>query len=237
MPRGWSHLAAQFALWLGFYGLYQIARGLADRGVGEAFSNGTLFIEAEQRLGLLVEPAIQRLVESSRLLIELTSLTYWLSQFAVVGLALLWVYFKHHEHFAGLRNWLIAANLVGLLGYALVPTAPPRMFPEWGFSDTLALYSQVSHQGLGFLANPFAAMPSLHAMDAFIVGVVLSGIVQRTVYRYLWLAWAPWVWFAVMGTGNHFWLDCAAGVAIALVCDAVLLRERRASAQFEPVRA
>ena len=70
-------------------------------------------------------------------MIVLTSYTYWLSQFAVVGATLLWVYFKHHEKFAGFRNWLIVANLVGLVGYILVPTAPPRMFPEWGFVDTL----------------------------------------------------------------------------------------------------
>ena len=45
------------------------------------------------------------------MLIAATSYTYWLSQFAVVGLTLLWVYFKHHERFAVFRNWLIAANL------------------------------------------------------------------------------------------------------------------------------
>ena len=77
---------------------------------------------------------MQRFVEQSQLLIAATSYTYWLSQFAIVGLTLLWVYFRHHERFAGFRNWLIAANLVGLLGYVLMPTAPPRMFPEWGFA-------------------------------------------------------------------------------------------------------
>ena len=64
--------------------------------------------------------------------------TYWLSQFAVVGLALLWIYFFRTDAFARVRNLLIAANLLGLIGYALVPTAPPRMFPEVGFVDTLA---------------------------------------------------------------------------------------------------
>ena len=29
----------------------------------------------------------------------------------------------------------------------------------------------------------------------------------------LWALWPAWVWFAVMATGNHFWLDCLAGVA------------------------
>jgi hypothetical protein len=167
----------------------------------------------------------------------MASYTYWLSQFAVVGLSLLWVYFRHHDRFAGFRNWLIAANLVGLLGYVLMPTAPPRMFGEWGFIDTLALHSGTSPESFGALANPYAAMPSLHAMDSFIVGVVLASVCTSRAARLFWLAWPAWVWFSVMGTGNHFWLDCAAGVAIALATDAILLRERGFRGQLEPARA
>jgi hypothetical protein len=238
LPRGWRHLALQFAVWLGFYGAYQLARGLADRGVTEAFTNGTVVIEAQHRLGLLFEPVVQRFVEGSRFLITATSITYWLSQFAVVGLALLWVYFRHHERFAGFRNWLIAANLIGLVGYILMPTAPPRMFPEWGFHDTLAEYAAVAHQDplIASLSNPFAAMPSLHAMDAFIVSVVMSSVVRSRIARLAWLGWAPWVWFAVMGTGNHYWLDCAAGVAIALATDAVLVRRQHERSALDPAR-
>ena len=57
-------------------------------------------------------------------------------------------------------------------------------------------------------ANPYAAMPSLHAADALIVGCVMaldraSGGSRRCSGS----LWPPWVWFVVMGTGNHFWLD------------------------------
>ncbi len=228
LPRGWAHLALQFAVWFGFYAVYQAARGAADRGVAEAFWNGTLVIEAENKLRLLVEPAVQDFVERSSFLITATSYTYWLSQFAVVGLALLWVYFRHHERFADFRNWLIAANVVGLLGYVLMPTAPPRMFPEWGFSDTLAEYGTVSHDSglIAFAANPYAAMPSLHGMDALIVGIVMATVCRSLLARVLWLAWPAWVTFAVIGTGNHYWLDCAVGFAIALAVAALLFRGR-----------
>ena len=41
LPRGWAHLALQFGFWIGFYFVYQAARGLADRGgVATAFANG-----------------------------------------------------------------------------------------------------------------------------------------------------------------------------------------------------
>ena len=228
LPRGWAHLALQFAVWFGFYVAYQVARGAADRGVAEAFWNGTLVIEAENKLRLLVEPGVQSFVERFDFLIIATSYTYWLSQFAVVGLALLWIYFRHYERFADFRNWLIAANLVGLIGYVLMPTAPPRMFPEWGFSDTLAEFGTVSHDNglIAFASNPYAAMPSLHAMDALIVGIVIATVCRPLVARVLWLAWPAWVTFAVMGTGNHFWLDCAAGFVIALLVAVALFRGR-----------
>jgi membrane-associated phospholipid phosphatase len=218
----------QVAVWFGFYGVYQAARGAADRGVGEAFWNGTLVIEAERRLQAFVEPAVQDFVERSNVLVAMTTFTYWLSQFAVVGISLLWVYFRHHERFADFRNWLIGANLVGLLGYVLMPTAPPRMFPEWGFSDTLAEYASVSHDSglIAFASNPYAAMPSLHAMDALIVGIVMASVCRRRVARILWLAWPVWVTFAVMGTGNHYWLDCVAGFGVALLVAVVLFRGR-----------
>ena len=45
-------------------------------------------------------------------------------------------------------------------------------------------------------------------------------------YSMLWLAWPAWVCFAVMGTGNHYWLDCVAGFLIALLVAVLLFRGR-----------
>lgn len=228
LPRGWAHLALQFAIWLGFYAAYQVARGAADRSVEQAFANGQWVIDFQRSLGSMVELPLQRLVESSSLLVQATSYTYWLSQFAVVGVALLWVYFRAHERFARFRNTLILANLIGLVGYVVVPTAPPRMFPQAGFSDTLAAHAAVTHDSgiVNFAANPYAAMPSLHSADALIVGVVMALAVRRTWAKALWLLWPAWVWFSVMATGNHFWLDIAAGIAVAGVAAAVIYRRR-----------
>ena len=233
LPRGWAHLAFQFVIWMGFYVVYQVARGAADRDVVTAFQNGEWVARTENGLGALFEPALQRVVDTSSILVFLTSYTYWLSQFAVVGITLLWVYFRHHDQFTRFRNWLIVANLVGLVGYIAMPTAPPRMFPEWGFIDTLAQYSSVNHDSglISAAANPYAAMPSLHAMDAFIVGVVMFGLSRTWAAKALWLAWPAWVAFAVMSTGNHYWLDVLAGIVIAILTGLVLRHVRMLRAQ------
>jgi hypothetical protein len=227
LPRGWGDLVLQVCIWFGFLAAYQVARGVADRNPAAAFENGLKVIDIESRGNALFELSLQGLVESYHLLAVVTSWTYWLSQFTVLGLALLWVYLRRNDVFARFRNLIMLANVIGLAGYVFMPTAPPRMFPDFGFVDTLARFASLNHgSGLIQLAsNPYAAMPSLHSADALIVGIVMALVVRRRWAKALWLAWAPWVWFSVMATGNHFWLDIAAGVLVAAV--AALALERR----------
>ncbi len=78
-------------------------------------------------------------------------------------------------------------------------------------------------------------MPSLHAADALIVGVVMFGLCRSRWAKAFWAAWPVWVWFAVMATGNHFWLDCMAGVAVALLAMVVVYNGRiRATLAVRP---
>ena len=69
-------------------------------------------------------------------------------------------------------------------------------------------------------------MPSLHAADALIVGVILASVVRNRVGKALWLVWPLWVSFAVMATGNHFWLDVLAGVLLGSIALAVVYRAK-----------
>jgi membrane-associated phospholipid phosphatase len=69
-------------------------------------------------------------------------------------------------------------------------------------------------------------MPSLHAMDALIVAIVMASVCRTRIARVLWLAWPLWVSFAVMGTGNHYWLDCVAGFGVAILVGVILFRSR-----------
>src|SRR3989475_12974665 len=172
LPRGYADFAYQLLIWFGFLAAYQVARGLADRDPTRAFANGWRVIDVEQRLAGLRELTLQGWTQSSRGLETHVSWTYWNSEFTVIGLALLWVYFRRHAAFARFRNAILLANVLGLVGYVLLPTAPPRMFQSLGFLDTLDGFGGLNH-GSGlveFAANPYAAMPSLHAADAMIVG-------------------------------------------------------------------
>jgi membrane-associated phospholipid phosphatase len=232
LPRGWTDFARQLVIWFAFVFAYQIVRGVVDRNPTRAFDNGLKVISLEERTTHhLFELTFQRIADSSRLLTDLTSWTYWNSEFTIVGLTLLWVYLRRNEAFTRFRNAILLANALGLIGYVLLPTAPPRMFPELGFVDTLAQFGGLNH-GSGLIqlaANPYAAMPSLHAADALIVGVCVAAVVRHTWAKLLWLAWPAWVWFCVIATGNHFWLDVVAGNVIALLALAIVYRHRIAA--------
>jgi membrane-associated phospholipid phosphatase len=236
LPRGYADFGRQLAIWFCFLGVYQVARGIADRNPPRAFDNGLHVIEIEQHTNALFEVALQRLVDGSQVLATAAAWTYWNSEFTVLGLALLWVYLRRNEAFVRFRNTILLANVIGLVGYVLLPTAPPRMFPDFGFNDTLSSFGELNH-GSGiveFAANPYAAMPSLHAADALIVGLVLFSVCRTRLAKALWLLWPAWVWFSVMATGNHFWLDVVAGVAVAAVTCLLVyrnpLRRRRTAA-------
>ena len=108
--------------------------------------------------------------------------SYWYSalHYLVTPAVLLWVYRRHPLGYRRVRNVLVGATAAGLVGFVLLPVAPPRMLP--GYVDVLATTSvhgwwgsdASAPKGLGGLTNELAAMPSLH------VG---------------WALWCAWVVF------------------------------------------
>ncbi len=212
LPRGWAHFWGQVVVWFGFYFSYLGVRSLVDRDPAKAFVNGLWVIHFEQRTTHhLFELTMQRLADSSHFLLTAAAWTYWNSEFTVIGLTLLWVYLRRHEWFARFRNTILLANVIGLAGFALMPTAPPWEFRQLGFVGGVNQSSAV----IQTLGNPYAAMPSLHAADALIVGYFLIVSCRHLWAKALWALWPLWVWFCVIATANHYLLDVLAGIAVA----------------------
>lgn len=227
LPCGWADLGRQLVIWFGFLLAYQFVRGIADRDPAVAFQNGWRVIDLEQRASRhLFELTAQRLADSSQWLLTAVAWTYWNAEFTVVGLTLLWVYLRRHQQFARFRNTILLANVLGLVGYVVMPTAPPRMFTTLGFKQTLDQIGSINHGSalVSLASNPYAAMPSLHAADALIVAVFLFAACRRWWAKTLWAVWPLWVWFDVVASANHFLLDVAAGIAVALVSLLVVAR-------------
>jgi membrane-associated phospholipid phosphatase len=230
LPRGLGDAVLQVVVWAGFSVAYEAARGLAAGSRGEALDNARRLVRLEQHLGGLIELDLQRpaLRSESVVLLHAVNWTYWLSQFVVVAIAVIWVYLHRPDVYARLRNTIIVANTIGLAGYVLFPLAPPRLLPGHGFVDTLARTEPLNHRTgiVELFANPYAAMPSLHAADALIVGIALAAVVRPRILRTAFALWPVWVSYSLVATGNHFWLDIAAGVALAAFAGWLVGRHR-----------
>jgi len=220
-PRGWLDAALQIGIFSAVYIAYQVVRGLAQGNADLAFANAQRIVDIEAGLGTLFEPGLQEaLINHARWLVDLSNFMYLNSHFVVTTLFLLWLYFRRNEHFYFVRNMFMVAMVMALALYALVPTAPPRLMDsDFGFVDTIAVYTGLPQDSdtVGLLVNQYAAVPSMHIGFALMVAVPAAALVSNPVARAWWAAYPLIVFFVIVATGNHFWLDAAAGAAVACV--------------------
>ena len=123
-------------------------------------------------------------------------------------------------------------TLLGLVAHIVFPLAPPRMFPRWGFLDTMTTYGPSAYDGAsGALVNQYAAMPSLHIGWAVLIAVVVCRTGPRPV-AYLACLHALTTIAVVIVTANHWLLDGV--VALALLGVALLVVPRPAETSHQP---
>jgi membrane-associated phospholipid phosphatase len=248
LPRGPLDLVRQIAIVSLFDIAYELSRVLATGGRSAALAHAHSVVGAERSLGMFHELSVQRFaLHAPGIVLDIANWTYFNAQFTVTFAFLLWAYLRHTDRYTTIRNTVIAADAIGLIGYLAYPTAPPRMLPHLGFTDTLNGAAVNHHSGaIASLANPYAAMPSLHTAYALIFGV--SGVVlaRRWWIRGLWALYPGLVVFSIVATANHFLLDAVAGAAVALVAGTLTTvviprwtrtRRPRAATTLTPERA
>jgi hypothetical protein len=239
LPHGPLDAARQIALFVAAYLGYALVRGLADEpGVAAtAFDNARGIIALEQALNIFVEPTVQAWSSGSGLVMDTASWIYINAQTSVTVGALLWIYLFRNQSFYFVRNMMLAAMAVALVGYILFPTAPPRFFPEWGFLDSVSEFTGVepASDGVNAMFNPYAAIPSMHVAFALMIGGSLAQLVHGRVARTFWWAYPVVVTYVIVATGNHFLLDAvlgAAATALAVATARELARARPAVWRF-----
>lgn len=220
-PRGWLDAALQFGLFFAVYQGYQVVRGLAEGRADLAFANAQRIVDIEQGLGTLFEPGLQEaLITHARWLVDFSNFMYLNSHFVVTTTFLTWLYFRRNEHFYFVRNMFMVGMVIALVLYALVPTAPPRLMDsDFGFVDTIAVFTGLPQDSdtVGLLVNQYAAVPSMHIAFSLMIAVPGAALVRTAYARAWWAAYPVIVFFVIVATGNHFWLDAAAGAAVACV--------------------
>jgi hypothetical protein len=234
LPKGWLDLLRQIGLFCGAYWLYRLVRGLTDGRAGDAFAHAREVIDLERALGLFTEPAVHTWATGSSWVIDATSWMYVNSHFTITTVTLAFIYLRRNPSFYFIRNMFMVAMGIALVGYALFPTAPPRLMPEWGFTDSVASFTGVdpATSSARTLFNPFAAVPSMHVAFALMLAVPMASMARRRAVKALWSVYPAVVTFVVVATANHWWFDAFTGALTAAVSAVVAVgfaRSRPAS--------
>jgi hypothetical protein len=223
------------------YALYEAVRGAGDASLSVARDHTADIVALERVFNVFNERAVQEWSRGVPYLPALLGLAYMSLHFGATAFAVRWVYRERREAFPLVRTTLIVSTAIALAGYVLYPAAPPRL-AGLGFADTVTKQTglNLSSDMLGSFYNPLAAVPSLHVGYAFIVGAVLFTLSHRRWVRVLGVAYPAFMLFDVVATGNHFWFDAAAGIAVVVAGWSIarlLLSGSKARARLQPVPA
>lgn len=249
-PKPASSLAARLwasnKAWMGelvlvfaMYTLYSITRSAAPDRISLANSHAVWIERVEHDLRINIELTLNKLFVAHEWLADFGSVWYQLAHMLVTFGLLAWLFFMRRKQYGMLRSSLALLWLAGLTTYWLYPLSPPR-FHLAGAVDTMTEYPILfaGKRSVAGLANLYAAMPSLHI--GWSTWVALAWVyTHKGPWRHL--AWIHPILmsFVVMGTANHYILDCIAGAIYATVCFVVtktlydrLARRKAARAAF-----
>ena len=140
LPKGGSDAILQLGLFVLADVMYETVRGVAESNAATAFANARSIVDLEQGTGLFVERSVQAWAMGHRFIIDFANFMYVNSHFVLTTGALVWLYLRHNDHFYFVRNMFMVGMALALVGYLVMPTAPPRFLPELGFVDTIAYY-------------------------------------------------------------------------------------------------
>ena len=211
--RAFARLAAvELPVWACLYGAYLMVRHLTMGSRPEAVSHAESIVGAERDLGVFREASLQHaLAPVARLFAA-----YYMAGFApLLGVVLVWLALRRPSLYRELRTVLLVSIAIASVVFILFPTAPPRLVPGLGLADTVGLSGHDTGSFAGIRFNPYAAMPSMHVGWSLLVGLYGFRAARGRVVRTLFLLHPVAMALTVSATGNHYFLDSAAGTGIA----------------------
>jgi len=218
----WPHVAIRFlievAIVIPAYFIYFLVRGSVEGQEDDAIARAENLIELEKTLGIFWEVDIQEWTFNYEFLINLANWTYIWGHWPVIGALALWLFFFHRPNYAIYRNAFLISGAIGVVIFALLPTAPPRLVEGYGFVDTVTERSEAyrTFQPPAFV-NQYAAMPSLHFGWNLLVGIALFRHASFVGMKALAVVMPVMSFWAIVATANHFILDGIAGGIVALI--------------------
>jgi hypothetical protein len=161
--------------------------------------------DAEAAAGLHVEPALHAWVASHGALDLAARGFYLAAHVPVTAWALIWTACLRPAVYPRVRDVLVATQVLIVVLWVLVPTAPP-----WLVADAGGVPDGLVHA----VQSPFAAIPSGHVAFALIAGVTFARHGDRRWLRGFGRLYPPLAVLVTVVTGNHLLADAAAAALV-----------------------
>ena len=197
------------------YVLYQLVRGTVDGRTPEAFQRAAKLVDIEQALGIFWEAELQSLILTWDVAVRAVNTVYVWGHLPFIILVAIWLFTFHRQRYSLFRNAFLISGAIGLVLFWLLPTAPPRFLQYWGFVDTAVETGSYYILQPPAFVNQYAAMPSLHFGWSLLAAAAIFANLRGR-FRYLALVLPVISLAGVVLTANHYFLDAAAGAAVAL---------------------
>jgi|tagenome__1003787_1003787.scaffolds.fasta_scaffold20364962_1 hypothetical protein len=217
------------------YEAYSVIQGLvpAHRGIAEA--NAERLVDVEQWVHIDPELALNHFVASHGWLAQVCDYWYTSLHFSVSIAVALWLLWRHHGQARHLLTPLYAATALALVGFWLVPLAPPRLLTGGSFDDTVVHFHTWGGWNSGpvdAVANQYAALPSLHMAWALWCAIAVTRCATSVLARRIAWLYPAGTLFVILGTGNHWLLDAFAGaliLSVGFAMSSAVVPDRRAA--------
>ena len=203
----------ELTLWLSLYPAYLAVRGTTISDGETATANAADLVDIERALSLFHEATLQSALSFASTFFS----TYYMVGFGpLIAAVLVWLGIRDRSRYRELRTLLFLSLAFAVVLYVAYPTAPPRLVPELGMTDTVGLSGHDTGSFAGIRFNPYAAMPSMHVGWSLLVGLIGFRAARRRPLKAFFALHPIVMAVTVTATGNHYFIDSAAGAAIAL---------------------
>ncbi|PSL05358.1 PAP2 superfamily protein [Haloactinopolyspora alba] len=209
------------------YGIYSLIRNAVPDQEVEAITRSMNLWQLEQSLNIDFELWLNHTVNAIDWLTVSMNYFYAIMHFVVTGAVLVWLFWRHPGRYRASRTVLAFTTGLALVGYFVYPLAPPRLLPDGGFFDTVAIHQtwgSMASGDLQSLSNQYAAMPSMHAGWSLWCGIAIIMFTRHRWLRLLGLLYPAATLIVITATANHYvfdavggWLTLALGFALQRV--------------------
>ena len=199
--------------------IYFWLRGVRPPDIESSVARSLDIVRFEQQLGVFAEASWQKTFLQYGILMNVANFVYAWMHYPVMLAIGIWLVFKDPKRFRFVRNVLLVSAVIGVAMYWLLPAAPPRLLGlhgyEYGFVDTVhGATSNVSYFQPGPFVNNYAAIPSFHFGWIALASAAVWINTESRIVRFFAVMMSVVMWWAIVVTGNHFFLDMVFGAIV-----------------------